>query len=202
VSRKQSQAQRTLWAHKRMLAVAEEALKSQHKIAQAKSWYPDRCGDVIHRMQSVSGMNEWQCCVILAATSANTRWHDNVRRAIQAAEYIGGRDVPFPSGPPYHVDNILWAGFHRHEPEHKLTGRKTSNFARAIYGDETAVTVDLWMCMAAQIKNRNRKPVTNPGRGTHYDVVEDAIVHVSADIGMSPRDTQALIWIQVRGSAD
>ena len=202
MNRKRSQAQRTLWAHKRMLGVAKEALKSQRKIAQAKTWYPDRCGDIIHRMQFVSGMNEWQCCVILAALSANTRWHDNVRRAIQAAEYIGGRDVPFPSGPPYHVENILWAGFHPHEPERQLTGRKTSNFARAIYGDETAVTVDLWMCKAAKIKNRNGKPVTNPGRGGHYDVVEDAIVHVSDDIGMSPRDTQALIWVQVRGSAD
>ena len=202
MNRKQSQTQRTHWAHKRMLEVARKALRNPRKVAQAKTWYPDRCGDIIHRMQSVSGMNEWQCAVILAATSANTRWHDNVRRAIQAAEYIGGRDVPFPSGMPYHVDNILWAGANPSDPARKLTGRKTSNFARAIYGDETAVTVDLWMCKAAKIKNKNRKPITNPGRGVHYDVVEDAVVLVSDDIDMSPRDTQALVWIQFRGSAD
>ena len=65
----------------------------------------------------------------------------------------------------------------------------------------TAVTVDLWMCKAAEIKNRNGDPVT-VAKGTHYDVVENAVVNVSDIIGLSPRDTQALIWIAARGSAD
>ena len=88
-------------------------------------------------MQHVSGMNAWQCGVILAALSANTRWDLNVRRAIAAAEYIGKPDqYPFPGGMRYHVNNILWAGANPRNPAHKLTGRKTLNFAHAIFGDD------------------------------------------------------------------
>ena len=183
-----------------MLPIAFAALTTP-ALGQSVRWYTDKCGDIIHRMMTVSGMNEWQCCVILAALSANTAWDVNVKRAIQAAEYIGGRDVPFPGGTKYHVDNILWAGANPKDPARMLTGRKTRNFAKAIYGDEAAVTVDLWMCKAANITKRDGGPVKRP-TDLQYSIVEAAIDQVSQIIGLSPRDTQALIWIAVRGSAD
>ena len=183
-----------------MLPKAIEALKTP-ALDQAVGWYSDKCGDITYRMMKVSGMNEWQCCVILAALSANTAWDRNVTRAIKAAEYIGGRDVPFPGGTDYHVDNILWAGANPKYPARKLTGRKTRNFAKAIYGDEAAVTVDLWMCQAANITKRDGNPVKRP-TDAQYDIVEAAVDQVSQEIGLSPRDTQALIWIHERGSAD
>lgn len=201
MNRNRSRAQRIRRAREAMLPIAIEALKTP-ALDQAVRWYSDKCGDITYRMMKVSGMNEWQCCVILAALSANTAWDVNVRRAIQAAEYIGGRDVPFPGGTKYHVDNILWAGANpKYDTARMLTGRKTRNFAKAIYGDESAVTVDLWMCLAANITKRDGSPVKRP-TDAQYDIVEAAIDQVAQKIGLSPRDTQALIWIHVRGSAD
>jgi len=201
VNRNRSRGQRIRRAREAMLPKAIEALKNPALVDQAVRWYSDKCGDITYRMMKVSGMNEWQCCVILAALSANKRWQDNVRHAIQAAEYIGGRDVPFPGGTKYHVDNIVWAGAHPKDPARELTGRKTRNFAKAIYGDEAAVTVDLWICKAANLTKRDGNPVKRP-TDPQYDIVEAAIDQISQEIGLSPRDTQALIWIAVRGSAD
>ena len=201
MNRNRSEAQRTRRAREAMLPKAIAALTTP-ALKQAVNWYPDKCGDITYRMMKVSGMNEWQCCVILAALSANTAWNVNVRRAIQAAEYIGGRDVAFPGGTKYHVDNILWAGNNpKYDTARKLTGRKTRNFAKAIYGDESAVTVDLWMLKAANITKRDGTPAKRP-TDLQYSIVEAAIDQVSQAIGLSPRDTQALIWIHERGSAD
>lgn len=201
MNRNRSRSQRIRRAREAMLPKAIDALKTP-ALDQAVRWYSDRCGDVTYRMMKVSGMNEWQCCVILAALSANTAWDVNVTRAIKAAEYIGGRDVPFPGGTKYHVDNILWAGANpKHDTARMLTGRKTRNFAKAIYGDEAAVTVDLWICKAANLTKRDGNPVKRP-TDAQYDIAETAIDQISQEIGLSPRDTQALIWIAVRGSAD
>jgi hypothetical protein len=75
-----------------------------------------------------------------------------------------------------------------------LRGPKTNAFARAIAGDENAVVVDVWMMRAAQAG------VDNPNK-TQYAEISQAIKRVANLYKMTPRTTQALIWILVRGSA-
>jgi hypothetical protein len=76
-----------------------------------------------------------------------------------------------------------------------LRGPKTNAFARAIAGDEQAVVVDVWMMRASGIG------VDNPNK-TQYTDISQAIKTVSAEFGLTPRTTQALIWIMVRGSGE
>jgi hypothetical protein len=76
-----------------------------------------------------------------------------------------------------------------------LRGPKTNAFARAIAGDENAVVVDVWMMRAAGYG------VDSPNK-TQYTEVTEAIKTVSNKFGLTPRTTQALIWIMVRGSGE
>jgi hypothetical protein len=74
-----------------------------------------------------------------------------------------------------------------------LKGLKTNAFAKAIAGDENAVVIDVWMLRAVGIEKKT------PNQ-TQYKQLADAVAKVAFDNGMTPRATQALIWIVVRGS--
>ena len=76
-----------------------------------------------------------------------------------------------------------------------LNGPKTSAFARALTGDDQAIVVDVWMLRAAGYTK------DSPNK-TDYAEISAAIRNVSDKMGLSPRTTQALIWILVRGSAE
>jgi hypothetical protein len=73
-----------------------------------------------------------------------------------------------------------------------VTGPKVSNFYLNIVGWEEPVTVDSIMSKAAgygsDVNNRIRAEVT------------DAVNTLSNVIGLSPRDTQAAVWIAYRGT--
>jgi len=74
-----------------------------------------------------------------------------------------------------------------------VTGPKVTNFYLNILGHTDPVTVDAIMSKAA-------------GFGSDVTVgirrdVETAVRTVADVIGMTPRDTQAAIWIAYRGSA-
>ena len=70
-----------------------------------------------------------------------------------------------------------------------LNGQKTNAFARAISGDLDAVVIDVWMIRAAGLdasKGVNK---------TQYKELSEAVVKVAKEFGLTPRTTQALIWI-------
>jgi hypothetical protein len=75
-----------------------------------------------------------------------------------------------------------------------LKGLKTNAFARAIAGDEDAVTIDVWMCYAAGLD-------TNAPNKTQYRELSEAVRVIASEMKMTPRVMQALIWIIYRGSA-
>ena len=76
-----------------------------------------------------------------------------------------------------------------------LKGLKTNAFARAIAGDENAITIDVWMCYAGGLK-------TNAPNRAQYREMSEAVITLATEIKLSPRATQALIWIIFRGSAE
>ena len=76
-----------------------------------------------------------------------------------------------------------------------LRGPKTNAFARAIAGDENAVVVDVWMMRAGGFG------IDSPNK-TQYTDVTNAIKTVANKFSLTPRTTQALIWIMVRGSGE
>jgi hypothetical protein len=80
------------------------------------------------------------------------------------------------------AENSLTKGFDA------LKGLKTNAFARAISGDENAITIDVWMCKAGGLD-------TNAPNKTQYREMSDAVNVVATELRMTPRATQALIWI-------
>ena len=69
-----------------------------------------------------------------------------------------------------------------------ILGQKVYAFSQAIKGDTNAVVLDVWMARALgveQTRFRNKK--------VNAECV-DKISSLAADMGYSPRDTQAAIW--------
>jgi hypothetical protein len=123
---------------------------------------------------------------VVSAFSPRERWTSNVRKAIQFS--LGEKVVGLSN-------NLKMAEASLHLGYEALRGAKTNAFARAIAGDENAVVVDIWMMRAGGFG------IDSPNK-TQYTEVTEAINTVADKFGLTPRTTQALIWIMVRGSGE
>jgi hypothetical protein len=72
---------------------------------------------------------------------------------------------------------------------------KTRAFAQAILGDPNAVTVDVW---AARVAGVDPDILSRP---RDYQSVADAYIRAARRVGVSPRDLQAICWVEIRESA-
>ena len=168
--------------------IANSATLAQ--VESAVQWYADAellAHDLVRifRERGIACDLENAACVI-SAFSPRQRWSRNV---VQALEFAHGGE---PAGLK---NNLRMAQFAMTQGFSALKGMKTNNFARAISGDENAVTIDVWMMKAAGLE------VDSPNK-TQYRELESAVYTVAKEIGMTPRATQALIWIVFRGSAE
>lgn len=160
------------------------------QIEQAVSWYFEAevlATDLI-RIFSERGVTVSleHTASVISSFSPRERWSSNVSKATEFA--MGGE----PRGLQNNLrmaKNSLEMGFNA------LRGLKTNAFARAIAGDESAVTIDVWMCRAAGVT------VDSPSVGLYRALVESCN-EIAREINLTPRATQALIWIIFRGSAD
>ena len=160
------------------------------QIEQAVSWYYDAelvATDLI-RIFSERGIvvNLEHTASVISSFSPRERWSSNIAKATEFA--MGG----MPRGLKNNLrmaENSLELGFNA------LRGLKTNNFARAIAGDENAVTIDVWMCRAAGVT------VDSPNIGLYRALVESCNI-IATEINLTPRATQALIWIIFRWSAE
>ena len=122
---------------------------------------------------------------VVSSFSPRQRWNRNV---VQAIEFAHTGNANGLGNNLRMAQNSLVLGFNA------LKGLKTNAFARAIAGDENAVTIDVWMCYAGGLD-------TNSPNKTQYREMSQAVVNVSKELNLTPRATQALIWIIFRGSA-
>lgn len=173
---------------KKYLEIASSATPAQ--IESAVQWYADAelvAHDVMRIIRSRGiQCNLEQAASIISSFSPRQRWSRNV---IQAIEFAHGAE---PAGLK---NNLRMAQYSLKQGFSALKGMKTHNFARAIAGDENAVTIDVWMMKAAGISK------DSPNK-TEYRQLEQDVRDVAMEIGLTPRSTQALIWIVYRGSAD
>ncbi len=140
-------------------------------------------------------MTPERVAAILAVTSPRARWSKNVEATTHILQ-----DMHRPAYKRRASYGILGANAakgmlvanDRYYSRH-VTGPKVTNFYLNILGHTDPVTVDAIMSKAA-------------GFGSDVTVgirrdVETAVRTVADVIGMTPRDTQAAIWIAYRGSA-
>lgn len=74
-----------------------------------------------------------------------------------------------------------------------LRGDKETSFALALDGSHDAVTLDLWMSRIVGVTVHQLRH--------SYPTVALALTEAAAIHDLSPRDTQAALWIQARGAA-
>jgi thermostable 8-oxoguanine DNA glycosylase len=165
------------------LAIANKGTLAQ--IEQATKWYLDAERIAEQVATNLNTTLEVGASVV-SAFSPRERWSVNVARAIS---YSLGQEVTCLKNNLVMANNALTLGFSA------LKGMKTNAFAKAIAGDENAVVIDVWMLRAVGIEKKSPTP-------KQYKELADAVTKVSAQLNLTPRTTQALIWIVVRGSAN
>lgn len=162
-----------------------------HHYADAVIWY-NKAQQVAQLIADNMGTTLEVGATILSAFSPNARWAHNVAIAIR---YSQGEKV---GGLAYSLEV---AGKARELGFNALTGLKTHFFARAIAGDENAIVIDLWMIRAAGLINKKTGELKETATTVQYREISQAVLRTSRKIGLSPRDTQALIWCVIRGES-
>lgn len=170
------------------LALAKSATLAQ--VESAVQWYADAellAHDLVRifRERGIA-CNLENAASVISSFSPRQRWSRNV---VQALEFAHGGE---PAGLK---NNLRMAQFSLVQGFDALKGRKTNAFARAIAGDENAVTIDVWMMKAAGLE-------TDSPNKKQYEQLSADVIRVADEIGLTPRATQALIWIVFRGSAE
>lgn len=169
--------------YKRYEALCLEATFGQ--IEQASVWYLEAEKVANKVAENLNASLEVGASVV-SAFSPRERWTSNVTKAIS---FSLGETVTGLSNNLKMAKASLELGYEA------LRGPKTNAFARAIAGDENAVVIDVWMMRAAGAK------VDSPNK-TQYTEMSEAVAKVAERFNMTPRTTQALIWIMVRGSGE
>ena len=145
-----------------------------------------------HTAQVVAGelvtiRPEWSMEVaasVLSAFSPREKW---ARNCDMARRFARGEPTPCLGMSIRNAHNAERQGFNA------LKGRKTNAFARAIAGDDDAVVIDTWMLKPLGLRSVTPK---------QYDMIASVITSLAKEVGMTPRDLQAALWIHIRGSAD
>jgi hypothetical protein len=154
------------------------------QVEEASVWYHD-AAEVARLVQTNMGIDLESASSVVSSFSPREKWAVNVRKAIA---FSLGQEVLGLSNNLLMANNSLKKGFSA------LNGQKTNAFAKAIAGDTDAVVIDTWMLKAAQVD------FTSPSQ-SQYNAMATAVRNVATEFGLTPRTTQALIWIVKRGSA-
>ena len=161
---------------------------------EGQMWYPtalEHCKNV----GRVYGVSPQRVAAVLAVTSPRARWSKNME-----ATYSIVADSFVPAYMRQSSYGILGTNARKGEQvmtdryySKLVTGEKVSNFYLNILGHTQPVTVDSIMSYAAgygdDVSRKIRAEVT------------DACCSLADVFGMTPRDTQAAVWIAYRGSA-
>jgi len=165
-----------------------------YAIEQGKDWYPAAWRHCID-------MGKWydvtpeRVAAVMAVTSPRARWSKNL---LATEEILQDMHRPaYKRRPSYGIlTKNAMKGMRvandRYYSRH-VTGPKVTNFYLNILGHTDPITVDAIMGKAAGYGSDIR---------THMRTeIETAVRSLSDVLGITPRDTQAAVWIAYRGSA-
>jgi hypothetical protein len=161
---------------------------SEQAWTDGRIWY-ERARTAAQKMAAESGYTFEQCVAVIAHLSPRVLWDRNLAMAwemVRTGDTAGlGRNV---AGARLALASA--------DPLSTLHGPKVRAFAANIVGDDSAVTIDVWMLKAFGL-------VENILRRTGvYEALAGIIRTVAARLGTTAAALQAAIWIHVRGSAD
>ena len=162
---------------RRFHALALEGEAGRDWYADAQRWAQDTFG-------SRAGL----VLRLLAATSPRASILANVRHTRRALADVVAGSLSGGYGVPANDANVA-----RVARGEALTGPKVSQFGKALTGDPTAVTVDVWMLRAAGIAKDY--PTTLERRA-----IVAATLRVARRLGWEARQVQAAVWSAARAA--
>jgi hypothetical protein len=163
-------------------------------VEQGKAWYPDAWKYCKFASQYHAVTPE-RVAAMLAVTSPRARWSKNMAAVAMLLEDM--KRPEYKRQKHYGILNAnarkgMLVANDRYYSRH-VTGPKVTNFYLNILGHTDPVTVDAIMGKAAGFGSDIRV-----GMRTE---IETAVRSLSDVLGITPRDTQAAVWIAYRGSA-
>jgi len=138
---------------------------------------------------AISGTSASHGAALIAATSPRTRWSANLAMARGVA--MGDAHVPGLKRNVATARRALTLA----DPAEVFRGPKTRAFHANLSGDESAVTLDIWMCRAMGVT-----PATLARVGV-YEALADIVRNLAARYDVTPAQFQAVVWVQIRGAA-
>jgi hypothetical protein len=158
---------------------------SPRQISKARSWYSDS-----RKAVKRSYGKEWKLfCGLLACTSPNTTVKANLTLARKAYHIIKATGSPPEAGfLPAHIKCM------KHFIGHGIpSGRKVRAFYQNLIGNESVVTIDVWMMRYAGLDH-------DTPSAREYMMIQDRVREEAEEIGITPAQRQAEIWVSIRGS--
>lgn len=149
-----------------------------------RGWY-DSARDSAQRFAAEYSVSYRIAAGIIAALSPRSQWAHNLANAERC---LRGERIRAMRHPASCAQRILEG----EPPELVLRGPKVRAFWRAICGDTASVTVDMWAAKAAGVDPEGLTP-------SRIRAIQRAYELAAASRGETPRDLQAIVWLQVRG---
>lgn len=175
-------------------------------VQAGRAWYPDAwdtCVNIADRASPL-GVGPTRIAGVVAALSPRTRWKENVTMAREASIAAWERQGLPGAAPairratsqafPTRREKVVEILVHLKHPGDMTLGPKCDAFWRAIANDEDAVMVDSWVAKGVGIDPARLTPRVIQTIQKAYRLAADAV-------NESPRDLQAILWVNIRGSA-
>lgn len=156
-------------------------------ITEGLDWY-ETAADTCQLLAERHGCTFVQACSVVAALSPRARWAHNLR---MARDFLATGQARTMGSRIEAARRALDEGLDSFNPQ---TSPKVLEFARAIAGYPGAIVVDVWICRAAGLDK------DSPTKRQRLEI-QAAFRRVSRQFGLTPRETQAIVWVVERGKA-
>lgn len=150
-------------------------------------WY-ETAAETCQLLAERYGCTFLQACAVVAALSPKTRWSHNLRLA---RDFLATGQARTMGARLEAAKKALAEGLDSFNPD---TSPKVLEFAQAIAGLPGAVVVDVWICRAAGLDK------DSPTKRQRLEI-QAAFRRLSRRHGLTPRETQAIVWVVERGKA-
>jgi hypothetical protein len=193
-------------------------LKAYHEGTAGRGWYDQ----TLTELQNIYGPEDGRLmAAFLAVTSPNTTLKSNVTLALKAFEIYKAKGEITPESIAAHlptVENVEHQkGFlgsvvrnlnlvaKGQEPAAKGGSLKVLRFYQALMGDPNAVVLDRWM-IRAMWPEKIRQLANQEGlqyekyalTESQYKMMERVVQQKARELGVTPRDLQAMIWVGMK----
>lgn len=172
---------------------------TQDQRAEGRAWYADQ-REIVRLLAQRHGVSAECVAAVVSALSPQTRWSANIAGAARLLAAWSAGETAAPRNATLYYKNAekawrILTGEVSADAAFK-NGPKTRAFWRNLSGDETAVTVDVWMARALALDTSKFASGIKPNV---YRECAEAVAEAARIVGEPPAQFQAIVWVTVRG---